>query len=287
MNTITAQVVMLPTNDKTLLKKFYIVDKYQLLFKHNHIVAPYQHLYFTSDEPIQDCDWYIDDCNQIRKSFTSDKEYWKPRTSYKKIIASTDPALGLPAIPTAWIRDEYVLSNGSIKEVRLETTYDGTICKDVPTVNTLSHSDYCKGNHEVIYKLKLTPGNEVVIVDGAMDIFEKVVDGYVSHEEGLKQLKQMETEQELEDAANKYSPDPVYNDGQWEFGDVINGFKAGAAWQKEQSATDASEFVDWTHKNLWAPINNDGLWYNKNKVYQYKTECLTTKQLYELWQQNK
>jgi hypothetical protein len=65
------------------------------------------------------------------------------------------------------------------------------------------------------------------------------------------------------------------------------GVIAGAEWQKEQSSTDAIEFAIWTHKNLWANINDEPLWYNKDKVYQYKTECLTSQQLYELWQKSK
>jgi hypothetical protein len=105
-------------------------------------------------------------------------------------------------------------------------------------------------------------------------------------------------DQELEDVANSYCEDWVYT----EYGNDVRenlsarkeafkeGFKAGTAWQKEQSATDAIEdaieFVIWTHKNLWTCLNDEPLWFNKNKVYRYKTECLTSKQLYELWQEN-
>lgn len=52
-----------------------------------------QHLYFTSDEEIKEGDWYIDDCNGIRQSVTSDKEYWEVRKDYKKIIACTNNSL--------------------------------------------------------------------------------------------------------------------------------------------------------------------------------------------------
>jgi hypothetical protein len=284
MNTITAQVVMLPTNDKTLLKKFYIVDKYQLLFKQNHIIAPYQHLYFTSDEPIQDCDWYIDDCNQIRKSFTSDKEYWKPRTSYKKIIASTDPALGLPAVPTTWIRDEYVASNGSIKEVKLEKVeniMDGVLSvvgKGIRNPPALSE-----------YKLKLTPNKKVVIVDEPK-ISEKEFDKIMS-EPSLGLFEQVHVEemmlenkkyQELEDAAERYAnsehhiPYEMLNSiDQYDRERVamiesdieqsISDFKAGAEWGKEQSITDTIEFTQWLTK--YVILRSQDLWWYKGKDY--------------------
>jgi hypothetical protein len=67
----------------------------------------------------------------------------------------------------------------------------------------------------------------------------------------------------------------------------IDIFKAGADWQKEQLANNAIEFAIWTHQNLWACLNNEPTWYNKSRVYQYKTECLTSQQLYELWQESK
>ena len=57
-----------------------------------------RHLCITSSDRIKEGDWYIDDCNEIRKSHTSDKEYWKARSSYKKIIAATDRSLNLPEI---------------------------------------------------------------------------------------------------------------------------------------------------------------------------------------------
>jgi hypothetical protein len=67
----------------------------------------------------------------------------------------------------------------------------------------------------------------------------------------------------------------------------FHGFIAGAEWQKQQEANNAIEFAVWTHENRWACLNNEPMWYNKSRVYQYKTECLTTQQLYELWKQTK
>lgn len=119
MSTQIAQVVMLPTNDKTLLKKFYVGHNYQLLFKQNHIIAPYQHLYFTTDEPIQKGDWYTWKDGTIRMSTRDNNP--RPDCNGYKVIASTDPALGLREIPSTWIKDVFIPSNGSIKEVKLHT----------------------------------------------------------------------------------------------------------------------------------------------------------------------
>jgi hypothetical protein len=92
----------------------------------------------------------------------------------------------------------------------------------------------------------------------------------------------------VEEAANRlslrvvaYMPNPVINQ------DAKIGFIDGVKWQKEQEANNAIEFAIWTHKNLWVNINDEPLWYNKSKVYQDKTECLTTQQLYELWKKQK
>jgi len=37
---------------------------------------------------IRDGDWYLDDTNSVRKSITSDKDYWLQRPDYSKIIAT-------------------------------------------------------------------------------------------------------------------------------------------------------------------------------------------------------
>ena len=43
----------------------------------------------------------------------------------KKVIASTDPSLGLPLISMDWVRNAYVPSQGSIKEIEIEM---GLLC---------------------------------------------------------------------------------------------------------------------------------------------------------------
>jgi len=127
----------------------------------------------------------------------------------------------------------------------------------------------------------------VVIVDEAMEVFEKVVDGYVSHEEGLKQLKQMQTEQELEDAAEDYYPT---DSGQWAHRFYKDAFKKGANWQKQQSATDAIEFSRWISDNGYFAYT-DNKWVHVPAGSKYSDQevhnMITDKELYELWQQSK
>lgn len=44
-------------------------------------------------------DYYIDDTFTIRKVVVDEPEYWARRSDYAKIIASSDPSLGLPLVP--------------------------------------------------------------------------------------------------------------------------------------------------------------------------------------------
>jgi hypothetical protein len=55
-----------------------------------------QHLYITVSqdiEPIKVGDWFLNEDNIVRQSITSDKDYWRVRQDYVKIIATTDPKL--------------------------------------------------------------------------------------------------------------------------------------------------------------------------------------------------
>jgi hypothetical protein len=255
------QVVMLPEDTIG-----YPSDMWQL--------GEYQHLYFTTDEPIQEGDWIFEQGEWGIKSVCQSIGNWTKENHLKypndkKIVASTNPALGLPAISTTWINDVYIPSNGSIKEVELETYRH---VENVEVVNGVApvYSD----------RLRLI-NNEVVIVDGAMEVFEKVVDGYVSHEEGLNQLKQMETEQELEDAAKVHRK--YLDDNGWQVlpslysgTDLVDTFKAGAEWQKEQSAKHAIEFANW----ILGEASHE---WNKRASLPLEE---AHKQLYELWQKN-
>lgn len=97
-------VVMLPTNEKASTNGL-VINPFTNKIEYNDIVIKkgakyytdvaftYNHLYITSDEKIKEGDWYIDDTNAVRQSVTSDDIYWKSRTDYKKIIATTDKSL--------------------------------------------------------------------------------------------------------------------------------------------------------------------------------------------------
>jgi hypothetical protein len=75
-----------------------------------------QHLYLIDpNAEIKESDWYIDDSNQIRQSVTSDKEYWKVRQGYVKIIAATDPSIRSLFEGQEVLEEPYPLSEKSIK----------------------------------------------------------------------------------------------------------------------------------------------------------------------------
>jgi len=107
-------------NNKLLLDSDTYSDLKKILPSSN-----YQHLYITSDEVIKEGDWYIDDDNQIRKSITSDKQYWAVRQDYKKIILTTDKKLITDGVQT--ISDEFLqwfIKNPSCEEVEVEKWTD-------------------------------------------------------------------------------------------------------------------------------------------------------------------
>lgn len=291
---ITAHVAMLPFN---LTDGFYPEGT---LFKsklYNGRVTAYwdsklhytsmekdeaQHLYFTTDEPILHNDCILEQSEWGIKSVCRSIGNWN-KGDYikypndKKIIASTDPTLGLPTIPLTWIKDVYVRSNGTIMTVRLELEFNHAL-KSMATES----------------RIKLTPNNEVVIVDEPHTIYthpEENADRLDKISNLLDKMnniidKKPTSDKELEMAAEQYT---AGNSLEYAYMQEIPAFKAGAEWQKQQSATDDIEFAIWTHENKWTTINKEPLWYNKDRYYQYqdKTECLTSQQLYKLYQQTK
>jgi hypothetical protein len=88
----------------------------------------------------------------------------------------------------------------------------------------------------------------------------------------------------VETAATKYA-NKLEADGEHPGAWIINnkGFKAGAEWQKEQSANEAIEFADWIGLNSWVPLSKIPFdWYNP-KLEKFAS----SKQLYELWKRTK
>lgn len=122
-----------------------------------------QHLYLISDDEIKEGDWYIDDTDTVRQSITSDKDYWRRRPDYKKIIASTDSELSpiedygyakakilFPQIPESFIKG-FVKANGKIDEVVVEYQV------------RKQFEDEEDATYGPIHELKLTDNNEVII----------------------------------------------------------------------------------------------------------------------------
>ena len=102
-------------------------------------------IYITSDEEIKEGDWYIDDGNQIRKSITSDKQYWSVRKDYKKIILTTDQDLikdGVQAIDDEFLG--WFVKNPSCEFVE--------VVKD-KIFTTYNNKLDLLGNVHIIYKI--------------------------------------------------------------------------------------------------------------------------------------
>ena len=107
-----SKIVMLDTSKASLIlsndggKLMYDKSTSHLGGYRKDIVFTPQHLYFLSSDKICEGDWYIDDCNQVRQSVTSDEEYWSVRQDYKKIIATTDKSLTFDDGMNSWFLPE-------------------------------------------------------------------------------------------------------------------------------------------------------------------------------------
>ena len=246
---ITAQVVMLPTNSNNshigiLKRNIDIINPliYNSVGIFNTFAWSSQHLHFTTDEPIQEGDWYHD--NFMRRLEMCDHEDYSNQIKeeeydFSKIIASTDPTLCLPTIPTTWIKDVYVPSNGSIKKVELKMV----------EIDESSFTPHC-------FVLKLTPNNEVVIVDEPHTIYTHPEENADRLDKISKLLDKMNniidkkptSDKELEMAAEQYT---AGNSLEYAYMQEIPAFKAGAEWQeKERSLKD---FYD--HGYIEARVN--------------------------------
>lgn len=239
MNTKKVQVVILPKELRehgNILKWTgnggFKKDSLAIYNKSDHIPSGYwkaQHLYFISDDEIKEGDWYYDyavyvGVERILKCDRHDKECANHNIGCNtkdvlicgKIIASTDPSLGLPAIPEEWVRTKYVPSNGSIKGVELEME------KTAEAQEKWSMGwEYTPAK----YKLKLY-NNEVVIVDEptlqelGTDLWKKADAAMYS------------VDQELEDAAKGYES-RNWNAFKNTNALAYSAFKAGADWREK------------------------------------------------------
>ena len=123
-----------------------------------------QHLYFLSDEEIKGGDWFVDTfANSVDKSAPQYKLH-QSKNGFKnskpigcfKVNATTDPSLKLPGIPNTFLQD-YVNSDGTIKEVQLETKL-----KEYALERKMDEGMFMRTDTQDII-LKLTNDNEVII----------------------------------------------------------------------------------------------------------------------------
>lgn len=124
-------VVMLPTNEKAKIGQLAILDNRLItIMSEFQVFAKPQHLYITSDEEIEDGDWYLwYDGNKysLRKYVNCKNLPGNTSDSGFKIIATTDTSLELPLISQQFIEkyiEEYNKGN-VIKEVLVE--YEGYV----------------------------------------------------------------------------------------------------------------------------------------------------------------
>jgi hypothetical protein len=276
--TITAQVVRLDGNLTSLIMQNRAGDIGNIAAFPGELPMP-QHLYFTSDEPIQDGNWLFERGEWGIKSVCQSMGNWTKEDHLKypndkKIIASTDPSLGLPNIPKSFLK-QYVAANGKIDKVRLQTRCCGIIANVADCHITCNK-----------FILELTAANEVVV-----DIV-----GTMLEYKGLTNLLDVfpDEDKELEEAAKEwvdsfYQKEKEYSKVGRNKCSPQSGFIAGAEWQKEQSANEAIEFAEWTRSQedlgyipedkIWGYVTRD-----ENGEFTDDTEY-TSKQLYELWQQ--
>lgn len=122
MKTQTVKVVMLPTDDISDIAKFESLEYDKVGF--DPTIVDTQHLYLVSDEKVNIGDWDYNP-NGTPKIQKQTNEVTQDVRDYgwRKIIASTDPSLGLPIIPQNFIQ-QYVEAQGKIEEVRVEIDYE-------------------------------------------------------------------------------------------------------------------------------------------------------------------
>jgi hypothetical protein len=207
-------------NNKLLLDGDTYSDLKKILPSSN-----YQHLYITSDEVIKEGDWYIDDANQIRKSITSDKQYWAVRQDYKKIILTTDKKLITDGVQT--ISDEFLkwfVKNPSCEEVKVE--------KEKVILGEVLGTTYIDYNYKIIIPQEepkqetqgyICPQTKIQCDDECCVSAE---DCHIKASIGILSEPKEET---LEEAAERYTESTPDNDPI-----RIKSFIRGAKWQADR-----------------------------------------------------
>lgn len=250
-----------PTRGLVLLDSRYRIEKGLINYpKYLYPDAEGYDVYITSDEEIEDDnwfikegDWYIDDANQVRKSIISDKKYWSVRKDYKKIILTTDQDLiekGVQEIP-----DEF-----------LEWFVKNHTCKFVEVKQLLSNN----GNAFFGYKIITPKEKQKQLLSEMMQEDEK---------SGLY-------DETIEQAAERLYPTTInsFTDSGFDKSETERLiFKNGAKWQQEQnknlySEEDMIEFADfyYQYKELIKLNNWETIEVSKEYVFKKWIEQLIT-----------
>jgi hypothetical protein len=233
----TVQIVTIPLGDKggykvdDLIKKpaFEEAGESEIFLIANHnnsqgIWQAQQLLVVSNDGITENCNWYIDDKNQLRKNVVFDKEYWEIRKTYKEVIASYPQLEGTLSI-----------SKETIEEwINADTPEEGNV--------EIDDTIYCSVvNSKVLYgdPIKLDPqGNLLLKFDKEItdqDIsnaakklgqtVENIRSGYLSIEKAKPPIP---TDEEIEKKAELLSVENcrsmVFPEDNWKDG-FIFGYK--------------------------------------------------------------
>lgn len=167
------QVVMLPRNTATSPNEYFLNKVNDEKLEWNNWMKAWsanpQYLYFISNDEIKKGDIYMYvETKHIQVCILSPVD----PVNAKKIVASTNPSLGLPAIQQSFI-EAYVKANGKIEKVSLEMRLH-------PDCNDCHNFGDEWGIKD--YILKLTPQNEVIVVSNLKMIDNSVIDFNEDHD---------------------------------------------------------------------------------------------------------
>lgn len=212
--------------------------------KENTPLKPCYNIYITSDEYIG-LSYYLDG-NLVRKGVVDDKDYWKVRKDYKKIILTTDYQLikdGVQAIDNEFI--EWFVKNQSCEEVEI---------KLVEQRSHLSLNDWVDADENGKFPISIAGAfcyrktYKIIIPRTTEQIINEDYAGGL--EMGQIIPKEEPKQETLEEAARNYKdlklPDDLYD-----------GFIAGAKWQQKRmySQEDLKEAYNSATENEYRFIN--------------------------------
>ena len=175
------EMVMLPTKTET---NIYQTNVGEVLYSEtkgtNTAFKLYLYLYATVSqdvEAIEEGDWYIDDTNAIRRSTTSDKDYWEVRQDYVKVIATNDPKFTSFACNQDYgiCAEECQGTCNSIKRLSLSSIKEYVSNPDGEFEVEYEVEEYTSGEHQYTKtpKLKLIQDNEVEITSVERKMYSK------------------------------------------------------------------------------------------------------------------